>query len=310
MKPTGHLTQIIGVSVGIVLLTQACQIGTKTSIQPSSAFSAQPSAVGIAQAQSTPQPVPLSFRLETYTSQAMGTERQYGIILPPNYYENVEQRYPVIFLLHGGHGEATDWIDKGKAISTLEKLYASQKLPYSIVITPDGNDRRGSSPYFDPQYYDGPNGKVSTAIGQELVKIIQSRYRTLSTPQFWAIGGLSSGGWGAMNIGLQNLNHFSILFSHSGYFTDASGPQNSPIQLLKKLTPEERANLRLYFDVGQKDEKIYVSQNQQFAQVLKELKVNYQYQPFPGQHSWHYWQEHLSDSLSFVGQQWKNAGIF
>jgi enterochelin esterase-like enzyme len=81
---------------------------------------------------------------------------------------------------------------------------------------------------FDPDYYDGKNGNVATLIGQDLVQVVKSRYRTLEEPEFWAIGGISSGGWGAFNIGLRRLNHFNILFSHTGYFTDDSGAVNSP----------------------------------------------------------------------------------
>lgn len=181
----------------------------------------------------------LSYQLETYYSEVMASKRTYGVSLPPGYEQNQNQRYPVIFLLHGGHGNPTDWFQKqkGSALTTLQQLYATHKLPPSIIITPDGNDRRGSSPYFDPQYIDGSNGKVYTAIGDELVKIIASRYRTLPNPNFWAIGGLSSGGWGAVNVGLHHPNQFSILFSHSGYFVDQSGVQNSPMDYIKTISP-------------------------------------------------------------------------
>ncbi len=47
----------------------------------------------------------LTFRLESYSSQALGTTRTYGVILPPNYTKPPHQQYPVIFLLHGGHGD-------------------------------------------------------------------------------------------------------------------------------------------------------------------------------------------------------------
>ncbi|PAX59523.1 alpha/beta hydrolase [Brunnivagina elsteri] len=197
---------------------------------------------------------PLTYKLETYTSLAMGGTRTYGISLPPGYDQNPRQQYPVIFLLHGGHGNPKDWFDKkGDALTTLQKLYASGKLPPSIVITPDGNDKRGSSKYWDPQYFDGSNGKVSTAIGNELVKIIQKRYRTLSNADYWAMGGLSSGGWGAMNVGLKNINNFSILFSHSGYFKDKSGSQNSPIAYIKTVSPQALKRLKIYLDSGKSD---------------------------------------------------------
>ena len=253
---------------------------------------------------------PLTYKIETYDSQVMGATRTYGVSLPPGYEQNPKQSYPVIFLLHGGHGNPTDWFNqsKGQALKTVEKLYSKGKLPPSIIITPDGNDKRGSSPYRDPEYFDGPNGKVSTAVGDELVKVVQSRYRTLNNPDFWAIGGLSSGGWGAMNVGLHNLDHFSILFSHSGYFHDKSGPMNSPITYIKTIPLQAQKKLRIYLDSGTSDiEEIGEAQN--FSKVLDKLKVYNLFRQFPGSHTWKYWREHLSDSLTFVGEQFRVSEI-
>jgi poly(3-hydroxybutyrate) depolymerase len=47
-----------------------------------------------------------SFQVQTFNSKAMGTPRNYGAILPPNYDKQPDKHYPVIFLLHGGHD---DW---------------------------------------------------------------------------------------------------------------------------------------------------------------------------------------------------------
>lgn len=249
----------------------------------------------------------LSYQLETYYSQVMGCKRTYGVSLPPGYEQNPNQHYPVIFLLHGGHGNPTDWFEKqkGSALTTLQQLYTADKLSPSIIITPDGNDQRGSSPYFDPQYIDGPNGKVSTAIGDELVKVVASRYRTLPNPNFWAIGGLSSGGWGAVNVGLHHLDQFSILFSHSGYFVDQSGVQNSPMDYIKTLSSQSRERLRIYLDTGSGDSH-YLKQAQKFHALLNQLQVENEFNQFPGTHSWQYWRKHLVDSLAFVGDQFRS----
>lgn len=195
----------------------------------------------------------MNFQLKTFNSKAMGAVRQYGLILPPGYDRSPNRRYPVIFLLHGGHDDARAWVDKIGIIPVLHNLYKSGKLPPSIVITPDGNDKRGSSPLFDPDYYDGPNGNVGTLIGSELVGIVKSRYRTLNEPQFWAMGGLSSGGWGALNIGLRHLDNFNIFFSHIGYFTDDSGPQNSPQVFVQQIPEQQRRRLHIYLDAGLND---------------------------------------------------------
>jgi enterochelin esterase-like enzyme len=257
----------------------------------------------------------LNFQLATFQSQAMGTARTYGVILPPGYDRQPDRRYPVIVLLHGGHDDARAYVDKYGIATILKNLYAQQKLPPAILITPDGNDLRGSSPLWDPQYFDGENGKVGTLIGAELVQVIQSRYRTLKEPKFWAIGGISSGGWGALNIGLRHLDNFRTFFSHSGYFTDSSGSQNSPNEFIKALPPEFLKGIHIYLDAGKNDTDLLES-TQAFRQTLAALKVNHVFFAFPGGHGlsgadigWNYFHKHLSDSLSYVGEQFKKSGV-
>ncbi|MEO8891292.1 MAG: alpha/beta hydrolase-fold protein, partial [Coleofasciculaceae cyanobacterium] len=202
-------------------------------------------------------------------------------------------------------------------IPVLEELYESGKLPPSIIVTPDGNDSRGSSPLFDPQYFDGPNGKVGTLIGSELPQVIKSRYRALDSSQFWAIGGLSSGGWGAYNIGLQHLENFDVLFSQMGYFTDQSGPANSPEEIVKTLTPEQRKRLRMYFDTGKDDLEgpEFLESSKKFHEILNQLGIENQFNIFPGGHGvtgpdfgWNYNNKHSRDSLAYVGKQFE-AGL-
>lgn len=257
----------------------------------------------------------MTFELKTFYSKAMGQTRTYGLVLPPGYQKQPQKSYPVIFLLHGGHGDAGGWLACGAVTEVLHKLYSSGRLPPAVVITPDGNDKRGSSAYWDPQYFNGPKGQVATLIGSELVQEVKSHYRVLKEPKFWAMGGLSSGGWGAFNIGLRNLERFNILFSHSGYFKDESGPANSPLYFVEKLSPQERASLQVYLDAGVGD-KEFLNETAQFQQKLLSLGIVHAFNVFPGGHGitggdtgWHYWHKHLEDSLSFVGMQWsKEAG--
>lgn len=254
----------------------------------------------------------LKFQLETFNSKAMGQVRSYELILPPGYEHNPQKRYPVIFLLHGGHDDVSAYANKYAVLNVLHDLYKSG-IPPSIVITPDGNDRRGSSPFWDPDYYDGSNGNLGTAIGSELVQVVKSRYRTLEAPQFWAMGGISSGGWGAFNIGLRHLDNFNILFSHSGYFTDNSGAQNSPQQVVQRLNVKQRQRLRVYLDAGENDPD-FLASTQLFHQTLNNLGIANVFHAFPGGHGlsganvgWNYFHKHLKDSLTYVGQQFKGA---
>jgi enterochelin esterase-like enzyme len=255
----------------------------------------------------------LDFQIVSYQSALFGADRTYGLILPPGYEKNSHQRYPVVFLLHGGHGQPSDWTKKASALPTIQKLYAEGKLPLAIIIAPDGNDKRGSSPFWDPQYYDGDNGPVMSSIGDELVGVVKSRYRTWEEPSFWALGGLSSGGWGALNIGLRHLHHFSVLFSHSGYFKDPSGPQNSPLDIVEQVPPELRPKFHVYLDAGAGDGR-FLDESKQLHQALDRLQIANRFNEFPGGHGivgadvgWNYWRIHLADSLTYVGEKFRES---
>lgn len=109
-------------------------------------------------------------------------------------------------------------------------------------------------------------------------------------------------------MGLHNLNHFSILFSHSGYFQDKSGPNNSPIIYIKTIPLQAQKRLRIYLDSGKSDIE-EIEEGEKFSKVLAQLKIYYLFREFPGGHTWQYWREHLADSLAFVGEQFKLSEI-
>jgi S-formylglutathione hydrolase FrmB len=258
----------------------------------------------------------LSFEIKTFQSKAMGEPRRYGVILPPRYKANPQKRYPVIFMLHGGHDNERAWVDKIGILPVLDQLYQSKKLPHSIVITPDGNDQRGSSPFFDPEYFDGPNGNVGTLIGSELPSEVQRQFRTWDSPRLWAIGGLSSGGWGALNIGLHHLKQFNVFFSQIGYFSDKSGSENSPISFIQKIPLEQLKPVRVYIDAGKDDvmDTTFLNSSRDFHETLNELKVDNVFHAFPGGHGlsgpdfgWNYDHKHAADSLTYVGKSFKEA---
>ncbi|BAZ47904.1 putative esterase [Nostoc sp. NIES-4103] len=98
------------------------------------------------------------------------------------------------------------------------------------------------------------------------------------------------------------MRNFSILFSHSGYFKDSSGPQNSPISYIKNIPLPAKKSLRVYLDVGTSDIE-ELDDARQFTTVLRQLQIYHMFRQFPGSHTWQDWREHLADSLTFVGEQ-------
>ncbi|MGG6264569.1 alpha/beta hydrolase [Leptolyngbya sp. AN03gr2] len=255
----------------------------------------------------------LNFQVRSFYSEAMSEQRRYGVILPPGYEKHPNRRYPVIVLLHGGHGDERDYYEKAAITSTLKQLYSNKKLPAALIIMPDGNDDRGTSPFWDSDYFDGEHGKVATYIGSDLVQEVKRQFRTIEDSHYWAMGGLSSGGWGAFNIGLRHIERFNIFFSHTGYFIDDSGSQNSPQSFVAQIPPEKRKRIRAYLDAGEADEK-YLDATRDFHKVLSSLGIYNEFYVFPGGHGivgqnvgWNYWRTHLADSLTFVGRQLRHA---
>lgn len=255
----------------------------------------------------------LNFQVKRFYSSAMGEQRKYGVILPPGYDKHPTRHYPVIFLLHGGHGDERDYYIKAGITPTLKQLYQEKKLPAALIIMPDGNDKRGTSPLWDSEYFDGLNGNVATSIAVDLVQEVKEQFRTIEDSHYWAMGGLSSGAWGAFNIGLRHLDKFTIFFSHTGYFIDNSGAANSPQIFAEEIPQTERSRIRVYLDAGEGDEK-YLDATRDFHNVLDRLGIHNELHVFPGGHGivgqdvgWNYWRKHLIDSLDFVGRQFKHV---
>lgn len=53
-------------------------------------------------------------------------------------------------------------------------------------------------------------------IAKDLISFVDKKYRTINNKNSRAIGGLSMGGYGALAIGLKNVNLFGFIFSTAG----------------------------------------------------------------------------------------------
>jgi S-formylglutathione hydrolase FrmB len=81
----------------------------------------------------------------------------------------------------------------------------------------------------DPEYLNLGRGRNwDTALTQELPRIVDARFRSIPSRRGRAVIGLSAGGYGAMHLGLEHLDRFSVVESWSGYFhpTDPSGTRS------------------------------------------------------------------------------------
>jgi enterochelin esterase family protein len=60
-------------------------------------------------------------------------------VYTPFGYEASQDRYPVLYLLHGGGGDEDAWVTMGRANVILDNLIAAGKATPMIVVMPNGN---------------------------------------------------------------------------------------------------------------------------------------------------------------------------
>jgi S-formylglutathione hydrolase FrmB len=144
------------------------------------------------------------------------TARRVVVWLPPSYAAAVDRRYPVIYWLAGyaGTGEqmfsGTPW-QPGLG-DRLDRLTAAGGMGEAIVVAPDCFTRWGGAQYLDSFAI----GDYETHVVREVVPAIDARFRTIATRGSRAIGGKSSGGFGALVIAMRNPDLFSAVASHAG----------------------------------------------------------------------------------------------
>ena len=141
--------------------------------------------------------------------------RRVPIYLPPDYATS-SARYPVVFVLAGFTGRGITFLNDAPWEETLpqrmDRLIADGKVRPMILVMPDCFTRLGGS-----QYINSPAvGRYEDHVTQELVPFVDEKYRTLADRAHRAVVGKSSGGYGAVTLGMRHPEIFGIMASHSG----------------------------------------------------------------------------------------------
>ncbi len=243
----------------------------------------------------------------SYNSSALhGQRRQFSLFLPPFYDDpvNATRRYPVLYVLHGTPGSADNWFTAGQLADSANQLITRQQVADLIIVAPDGGGRRG----VNPEWGNSADGKqrLEDAIAFDLVSFIDSHYRTLAEAHYRAIGGNSSGGFGAMNIATHHPDLFGSVISLGGYY-QAEGPiwgtqlayrqQNSPLSVFPRRSDDW--GLSVFLGAATKDQPYY-DETKAFAAELDRLHVAYHLDVQPGQHAWKVWAQQMWNALLWL----------
>ena len=207
-------------------------------------------------------------RLESfeYDSAVNGTRRKAQVYLPPGY--SAEQKYPVLYLLHGIGGNEHEWTGYVKAHAILDNLIAAGQAVPMIVVMPNGralpDDTPGENP-FQPAKAVG-FAKFERDLLDHLIPAIERKYAAHTDRGHRGLAGLSMGGGQTFNFGLGHLDTFAWI----GAFSAA--PNTKPPAELVPDPAAARAQLKLlYISCGNKDGLINFSQG--VHRYLKEHEV-------------------------------------
>jgi S-formylglutathione hydrolase FrmB len=226
-----------------------------------------------------------------------------AVVVTPDSYASANE-LPVVYLLHGYSGNHRDWLKSAKGVERAADQYNM------ILVCPDGG--------FSSWYWNSPvdpKSQYETFISSELVKTIDSKYKTIKDRKGRGITGLSMGGHGALYLAIKHQDVFGTAGSMSGGVdirpfpknwdmakrlgTYAEQPerweQNTVINLLHLLTPN---SLALIIDCGTDD--FFFKVNENLHQQLLYHNIPHDYITRPGGHTWLYWTNSVKFQMLFM----------
>jgi len=239
------------------------------------------------------------------TSAALGGRDQpVDVYLPPGYAAHPRRRYPVLYLLHGVPGRPGAFLETVRMGVVEDELVAEGKARPLILVMPFGS----TGSFTDEEWADGiaPHSGWATFVARDLVRAVDRRYRTIPRGSARAIGGLSEGGYGALNVALAHPREFRVVESWSGYeraddLATIFGHRpsllraNSPLETLPaRAAILRRRHAYVWFYSGTDDR--FRPQNAAFAALLARERVAHRYFVVRGGHTWAIWRANAADA--------------
>lgn len=140
--------------------------------------------------------------------------RTVPVYLPPGYDEEPDKRYPVLFCLTGFTGRGVMYMNEDGWTPNLpqrmDRLIASGRSRPMILVMPDCFTRFGGSQYINS----AATGRYEDHLVRELVPWADASFRTRKDRR--GVMGKSSGGFGAITLGMRHPELFHAVACHSG----------------------------------------------------------------------------------------------
>ncbi len=275
------------------------------------------SAVEVPEAGATyylPQDVPHGQVREVwYHSKVTGTWRHALVYTPPAYDRQAKERYPVLYLQHGGGEDESGWTRQGKANFILDNLIAAGKAKPMIVVMANGYARRAGQsvpdfrgkPFGSPEMRKAMQDMMSAFeddVTRALIPFIDSSFRTMPDRDHRAMAGLSMGGMQTFHVTFRHLDLFSYIGGFSGaanVFATGSDKLDPKTAfngaMADPATFAKRVHL-LWIGVGTNEPERMKQGIEKLHTSLDDAKIQHVFYESPGtDHEWQTWRRDLQD---------------
>lgn len=227
----------------------------------------------------------------TYKSTELHGSRKMFVYVPKLYQALPDTDFPVLYLRHGGGDNESSWIHDGRANIILDNLiHKGEARPMLIVMTNgliDGTWSSGST-------VEGIS-RLEVELLNDVIPLIEKRYRVGNDKKDRAIAGLSMGGGQSVVIGLRNLDKFSYIGDFSaGILSDPDIKIDSYIPKIFDNAKSINNQLDLFWIAcGSKDPRF--QGHQEFVSLLKNKGIEAEFHKGDFGHEWQFWRNQLRD---------------
>ena len=231
-----------------------------------------------------------------YWSRSSGVTRELTVYVPPGYDEARNRRYPVLYLLHGFANDHHSWHRYGRANDILDNMLAERKIEPFLVVMPLGyggaqvnGDGTGIAPEADVR---GDPALYERDLLEDIIPLIDRKYRTLADRRHRAIVGFSMGGGQAGRFGLRHLE----TFSHVGIMSAgmAAGADGGPVATLAANSAKTNKLIDLlWIACGKEDTALKGAKS--LHEALDQAQIEHTYLETDGAHHWRVWRRYLHD---------------
>ena len=246
-----------------------------------------------------------------YNSPSLEKHRRITIYTPPGY-ENNNEKYPVLYLLHGMGGDEEAWIALGRTAQIIDNLIAQGKAQPMIVVMPNGNAAQEAAPgesslgMYKPtmQLPNTMDGTYENSFN-DIISFVESNYRVKAEKSNRAIAGLSIVGFHSLHIS----RFYPTTFDYVGLFSAAIMPDANVKSKVyqnfdETLSAQMNNGVQLYWIAIGKTDFLYQA-NVDYRKKLDSIGFKYTYIETEGGHTWDNWRKYLSGFATQIFQSKK-----